>query len=543
MTSPYSGSPTTSILASTNPDLNAVLSTGSHWGTSHGGAVSLSYSFPSWEAGNVPVFAGYNGGVYSETFRENTTSPGGLDATQRQAVSEALDAWAAVANLTFREVADTRSDVGDLRFGITGAERDAWGWATYPSAEFPKGGDVWIRRAAALDASWAQGSSNFEGLLHEIGHALGLKHTFEGDVTVSGDKNTELYSQMAYDEAPNSLYFKVSTSASGAKTFRWERVNPDTPMLLDIAAAQYLYGANTSYRSGDDTYSFDPAAPFLRTIWDAGGNDTISVANFSRGCRIDLRAGNFSDIAIPSDSTAGYNWSSPPPVPTYDGTRNLAIAYGATIENAVGGKGADHLIGNAAANRFQGGAGNDSIDGGAGVDTAVYGGPRARFSVLTGTELVVQDGWGGSEGRDVLNGIERLQFSDVSLALDLGGNAGTVAGILGAVFGADAVRDPALVGIGLRFADAGTSGEALVRLALEHSPLGANPTHQALVNLLYTNVVGAAPAAETQAYFTGLLETGRYDQAGLALMAAGSAENASHIGLAGIGAAGLPYVA
>lgn len=543
MTSPYSGQPTTSIIRATNPDVNAVLSTGSHWGTAHGAAVSLTYSFPSWEAGNVPVFAGYNGGVYSETLRENTTSPAGLDATQCQAVRQALDAWAAVANLTFREVADTASDVGDLRFGITGAERVAWGWATYPSAHFPKGGDVWIKRAAALDASWAQGSSNFGSLLHEIGHALGLKHTFEGDVTVSGEKNTELYSQMAYDAAPNSLYFKVSTSASGAKTFRWERVSPDTPMLLDIAAAQHLYGTNTSYRAGDDTYSFDPATPFLRTIWDAGGNDTISVANFSRGCQIDLRAGNFSDVAIPSDSTAGYNWTSPPPVPTYDGTRNLAIASGVTIENAIGGRGFDHLIGNAADNRLQGGVGNDTIDGGDGIDTGVFAAQRARFDVTAGVELVVRDRWPGSEGIDALVSVERLEFSDMSLAFDLDGNAGTVARILGALFGADALGAPALVGIGLRYADTGMPYEELVRLALANSTAGANPTNPALVKMLHANVTGVAPAPDTEAHFVGLLETGRYSQLQLATMAVESAENAAHIGLAGLGATGVAYLA
>ena len=45
-----------------------------------------------------------------------------------------------------------------------------------------------------------------------------------------------------------------------------------TPMVYDIAAIQYLYGANMNHNSGDTTYSFDPDTPFIEAIWDAGGH-------------------------------------------------------------------------------------------------------------------------------------------------------------------------------------------------------------------------------------------------------------------------------
>ena len=44
-------------------------------------------------------------------------------------------------------------------------------------------------------------------------------------------------------------------------------------MMLDILTMQYLYGANTSYHRGDDVHTLTPNQPFMKTIWDAGGND------------------------------------------------------------------------------------------------------------------------------------------------------------------------------------------------------------------------------------------------------------------------------
>lgn len=311
-------------------------------------------------------------------------------------------------------------------------------------------------------------------------------------------------------------------------------------MLYDIAAMQYQYGANMAYRTGDDVYTFDPATPFFRTIWDAGGNDTISVSNFSKGCIVDLRAGEFSKITIEADSTAGYNWTIAPPVPTYDGTDNLAIAYGTTIENAIGGQGGDVLYGNAAANRLTGGAGNDTIDGGAGLDTAIYGSARAGFTVTpsAGGYRVVDTS--GSQGTDSLASIERLSFADQGVALDLAGNAGVVAKLLGAVFGAGAVSNPTLSGIGLKYADAGMTYAALAQLAVD-ARLGAGATNKAVVDLLYGNVAGSPPPAATENFYISQLTSHALTVGTLTTLAADTAQNATLINLVGLAQTGLTY--
>lgn len=548
MPSPTASSPTSAAPLSADPTAGALLE-GIKWGGPAGTGAALTFSFP-WTTSSTATFAGYDGASYSDLHEDAAASRHGLDQVQRQGVRDALAQWSAVSNLAFSQVEDTAASVGDLRFAWTsagsslGAVGSIWGWATFPNAWWPSAGDVWISTngPAAVQTDWGRGSANFSSLLHEVGHAVGLKHPFEGSPTLSAGLDSTQYSVMSYTDAPHSLFVRVTQTAN---TARWEAFNvqPDTPMLLDIAAVQYLYGANMSYRSADDLYTFDPAVPFMRTIWDAGGNDTISIANFSRGSVIDLRAGRFSSISIPSDSGAGVNWTSPPPGATYDGRDNLAIAYGVTIENAIGGAGNDTLTGNDAGNRLQGGAGNDLLEGGAGIDTAVYAGPRAGYTVsAAGAGLAVADR-AGSEGSDTLAGIERLRFADVGLAFDLGGNAGTVARTLGAVFGAGAVGNAGYAGIGLACADLGWTPLQLMQLALDARLGAAAAEPQAVVNLLYANLVGVAPGAEQAAPFVAMLQSGVHTAASLGLVAAETGLNLANIGFSGLVQSGLAFTA
>ena len=545
MPSPSSSSSTSRIDQSASLSINALLSE-DKWGGATGTGVTLSYSFP-WTSSSSAVFSGHNGtGDYSSRNEQNASSHYGLNTTEQAAARGALQSWASVANIVFDEVADTSTNVGDIRFAWTSAPRlnssnePAWGWAGYPDSYWPSGGDIWISTlsSGATSSDWSAGSGNYVSLIHELGHALGLKHSFGGSPVLSGSQDSDQYTVMSYTNHPHSLFIRVTHNANGSVSYRSYNVQPDTPMLYDVAAIQYLYGANLTYRTGNDVYTFDPNTPFLRTIWDAGGTDTISVSNFVKSCVIDLRQGQFSKVTIESDSTAGYNWNSPPPQPTYDGTDNLAIAYGSVIENAIGGSGSDTLIGNDAHNRLEGGGGNDTLDGGAGIDTSAYGSSRASYTVArTATGFTVS---GGADGSDTLTNIERLQFSNTFLAIDLAGNAGTTAKILGAVFGASSLSNKQYVGIGLSYLDAGMSYQDLTQLAL-NARLGAGFSNAAEVNLLYQNLVGVPPSAADLNFWTGTLSSGQFSQASLAVMAADDNLNTTNINLVGLAQTGIEY--
>jgi len=535
MPSPTSSSGASNVGQSASQNINALIS-GDKWGGVAGTWAVLTYSFP-WTSSGTATFSGPNGNGYSDLNEQNATYHYGLNTTQQASARSALQSWANVANIVFSEVAETSSNVGDIRFAWTSATNltstgvQAWGWASYPNSYWPSGGDIWISTLNSNTAtdSWATGAYNFESLLHELGHALGLKHPFEDTPVLSSSLDNTLYTVMSYTEPPNNLYPSAGY-VDGHYNWISYRVNSVTPMVLDIAAIQYLYGANISYHTGNDTYTFDATNPFFETLWDAGGTDTISASNFTLSCVIDLTPGHYSSLRIPQASDTGGV------TPTYDGTNDLGIAYGCIIENAIGGSGNDTLIGNSSNNQLTGGTGNDTIDGGTGYDTAVFNGNRFDCTItktVTGYTLTSTSG-----GMDTLTKIERLSFADCHLALDLDGNAGSTAKILGAVFGSASVADKTSAGIGIGLLDGGMSYEDLAALAINAT--GAS-TPQQVVNLLWTNVVGSAPTAGQAQPFVDML-SGGMTIGQLGVLAADTGINQTNINMLGLLQTGLEYV-
>jgi hypothetical protein len=195
--------------------------------------------------------------------------------------------------------------------------------------------------------------------------------------------------------------------------------------------------------------------------------------------------------------------------------------------------------GSSAPDRLRGGDGADTLEGQGGIDTAVYFGNRAEFAVgrAASGDVSVQRTVAPADV-DTLRQVERLEFRDGNLALDLDGAAGQVARILGAVFGPAAVGNREYAGIGLSLADRGASELDLMQLALQVSGAASN---EAVVRLLYENVIGSPPPAADLQHFKGLLDNGSYSQAGLGVMAAGTQYLADRIHLVELVAQGLPY--
>ncbi len=170
-------------------------------------------------------------------------------------------------------------------------------------------------------------------MLRELGHALGLK-----DLTDDGGNGRPTYAELGISAYDNGQYSVMSPQIA--------RAAAATPMPFDIAAIQSIYGANMSSHTGDDTYRLQN---YDNAIWDAGGVDTLNASS-GLAVTIDLRPGAFSFVN-----------SNPGPV--------TAIAFGVTIENAVGSNADDTIIGNDAANTIDGRLGADTMSGGKGNDT------------------------------------------------------------------------------------------------------------------------------------------------------------------------------
>lgn len=357
MATPTSNSVPTSITTSSGTSYIDPLLGGTKWGTGVGTGVTLTYSVPQ------------AGAVWSTdytTYLDNEPSQfTALSESQAEAFEYALEAWANVANIQFVAIEETSSLVGEIRIGFSGvlSSTDAAAWAYLPT-DYAEAGDIWLDPNYSPNINPTEGSSGYLTLLHEIGHALGLTHPFESAPTLPTRYDNLQYTIMSYTDSP--LYANMDY--------------PVTPMLYDIAAIQYLYGANMSYHTGDDTYEFSNTTSIIMTIWDAGGNDTLSAENQSLAATVDLRAGHYSSIGPDNLGNAA--------------TQNIAIAFGAVIENAVGGNGNDTLIGNDGNNTLDGGAGQDKLTGGLGNDTLDGGLGLDTLDGGTGNDTYVIDNAG-----------------------------------------------------------------------------------------------------------------------------------------------------
>lgn len=328
--------------------------------------------------------------------------------------------------------AGTPGETSDIMFGQVYMSPAAGAHAYFPQAEALDeyyGTTGYGQTSGDVMTNWLY-PGDFEGsgpgdygwwaITHELGHSFGLAHG--GDYNASDDNNGDgvpdpiTYANDAYYFQDNQQYTMMSyfsATAIGTAWLDFSRgteinpstgqsgyfyfVNAQTPMVHDVLAIQDLYGADYTTRSGDTTYGFNSNAgnvvydfaqnevPVI-TIWDGAGNDTLDLSGYSTNSIININEGAFSsaghglyeyraDFGLSSWTEAqvnafaagrGYG----------DGGRpedNIAIAYGAEIENAVGGSGNDRITGNALNNMLSGGAGNDTIWGGLGKDELIGG--------------------------------------------------------------------------------------------------------------------------------------------------------------------------
>lgn len=360
-----------------NQDVNGLLS-GVAWNTTN-----LTYSFPT-AASNYGV--GYSDPAPSDGFQA-------LSSDQQNVVRYALGLVSQYTDLTFTEVTETDSSHATLRF--SGSAYPSTSYAYYP-ADTDSAGDAFygnIRNDAPTKAGY-----EFDTIMHEIGHTLGLKHGQDDDGThgvLPSNHNSTEWSIMDYHSYVGADLFYRNPEGSGNQTY----------MVDDISALQYMYGANFNTHSENTVYTWSPTTgeefingvgqgasstdTVYEAIWDGNGTDTYNLSNYTTNLSINLNPGNWSTFS--SDQLA-YLDSSDSGIRA-PGNIDNANEYNndprSLIENAIGGSGNDVIVGNSAANTLNGGDGNDNLNGGAGNDTLKGGIGNDTLNGGGGTDALI----------------------------------------------------------------------------------------------------------------------------------------------------------
>lgn len=362
-----------------------------------------------------------------------------LNAAERTAVDSAMAHASTLLGISLQKV-DTG---GDLRLNAVAMTGSTAGFAYFPGGG-ALAGDIFLdTRSSDKAGYYDQGDYGYMLVLHELAHALGIKHPFEGTPKLITSLDTRDHTVMSYTAGRE--WKPVFGYANGTSEFTTEFVSRNSYSVLDTAALQVMYGPNTTTQTGDDAYVIDFDDYAYHTLWDAGGSDTIDARDATGHSHVDLRPGSTNSVDVRTltqqeadvkahYASIGQGWLVTSPWVGsvfannghrfYTGENNLGIAHGVWIENLNTGAGNDTVYDNGVDNVIRTGAGNDTIHLGAGGYDQIDGGAGSNDKVVINLNSnAVQRGWADDGHYYVLAdsfaaqliGIETLQFNDRSI--------------------------------------------------------------------------------------------------------------------------------
>ena len=514
-----------------------------------------------------------------------TWSAAGLDVMQA-----AFDAWEAVIDINFVYAGyngDYRNQSADIMISLHDnsffVNTNIAGRAMFPNSAFadsivgsegntifsypnPEGDITFNIDNPVFD--WVNlGSNSFHIVLHEIGHALGLKHPHDG-----GLAGYTTYQAAGLDEYDSGFLTLMSYEPT---SHVWDHGWASTPLPLDIIAAQALYGANTTTNAGNTSHALSEDG-LLRTIYDVSGNDTLDARSINHGVTLTLTQGKWTSVDTLStvyisigttiENAIGTSWDDimygeegPNTINGLDGNDTIKALGGNDLvlaglgndfvygqngnDNLSGGagndmifgengqdklygnSGNDQLEGGAGKDWFEGGAGDDIMFGGSGIDSTYYYSGRTNFTQSKIGQITTFTDNLGSEGTDQLTSVERAYFTDyyVNLTVQSKSAVSNIASSnlqqLQELYVAFFNRVPDADGLEFWIGQF-NGGQSINQIAesfynsgiafSELTGISAGMTNTSFINVIYNNVLGRSNGADPEglSFWTTALRSG-----------------------------------
>ena len=409
------------------------------WTTADGGSIAatrIPYAFPTQASDYTDVPGGYPSPKLLNGFAE-------LTQAQKTAVHFTFDLVSSYTKLTFFEAASGHAVDAAIRVAHYG---DGGSEAYPPTDDGRVSGDTYLGGNATVTAQQI-GSDGLLTIMHELGHALGLKHGHESELdgALAPNFNDNEFSIMTYASYFGAPVPPPTAAVNGS--------SPQSLMMFDISALQALYGANYDKLGTAERYSWntttgqqlidnEPAAhtgttisnKIFSTIWTQGAAATYDLKDFVQDQIDDLRPGHW--LTFDNGKLADLN-SDDPGAATAQGNIYNALLYKGDLRSAIAnlttGIGNDTLIGNDRDNVLSAGVGtdtivtaggNDTVSGGAGADILQFGGGhstlRDSMADLNG-DVVREFGFGAVDVLGVRVGWDNVSITATQTLINVDG--------------------------------------------------------------------------------------------------------------------------